>query len=148
MPAKEARKTDCLPDDGVYPIEIVAYEYMGAIQKVWQKISEIFFPLICISCSKYLPQEESENLLCFECFNAIEILEETPDTQVNAIGLYSSKPLRDLIHGLKFKRYTRAMHQVDELIDKYLEKNPNTILRTCNLITFIPLHIKREKNRG
>lgn len=129
-------------------IEIVAYEYMDVIRKVWRKTLEIFFPVICISCSKYLPPEENENLLCQECFNSIEILEEDPKTQVHSIGLYSSKPLRDLIHGLKFKRFTRAIDQIGDLVEKYLEKNPHSVLKTCNLVTFIPLHPMREKHRG
>ena len=129
-------------------IEIVAYEYMDFIRKVWRKTLEIFFPAICISCSKNLSPTEDNNLLCKECFDSIEILEEDRKTRVHSIGVYSSKPLRDLIHALKFKRYLRAMAQIGELIDKYLEKNPDSLLKTCDLITFIPLHPRREKNRG
>ena len=129
-------------------IEIVAYEYMDFIRKVWRKTLEIFFPAICISCSKNLSPTEDNNLLCKECFDSIEILEEDRKTRVHSIGVYSSKPLRDLIHALKFKRYLRAMAQIGELIDKYLEKNPNSMLRKCDLITFIPLHPQRQRVRG
>ena len=55
-------------------IEIVAYEYMDVIRKVWRKTLEIFFPAICVSCSGYLGEGEVDNLLCNRCFDSIEIL--------------------------------------------------------------------------
>ena len=121
---------------------------MLVIHKVWQKILGMLFPTICISCLGYLRTEESEKMLCGKCFDSIEILEEIPEAQVHAVGLYSSKPLRDLIHGLKFKRYIKAMDQIEELIQRYIEKNPNSILKKYDLITFIPLHPARQRVRG
>ena len=121
---------------------------MSLIRVVWSKILEILFPRICISCSRYLSQNEGENLLCDACFDSIEILEEVPGARVHSVGLYSSKPLRDLIHGLKFKRYIKAMSQIEKLIHKYFEKNPNSVLKQCDLITFIPLHPERQRKRG
>lgn len=121
---------------------------MDLIQTIWLKILELLYPQICISCSQYLLPDEREKLLCNKCFDYIEILKENHLEYVHSISLYNSKPLRDLIHGLKFKRYANAMGQIEELIQKYLDKNPNSILKTYDLITFIPMHPKRQRVRG
>lgn len=121
---------------------------MGFVGKVWGTVIDILFPPICISCHRYLVFEDKINLLCEKCFESIEICEEKPEDKILSIGYYGSKPLRKLIHVLKFKGHLRAMGQIEKLIDKYLEKNTHTSLKKSNVITFIPLYLTKQRKRG
>ena len=118
---------------------------MGITDKVWQYILQILFPAICLNCKSYLEKGQREQALCNRCFGEIELIESQPGLM--AVGLYSNSPLQALIHGLKFKHFTHTLVQIEALVSRYVRER-HMSQEHYDLITYIPLHPKRERSRG
>ena len=118
---------------------------MGITDKVRQYILQILFPAICLNCKSYLEKEQQGQALCSQCFGEIELVRSQPG--LIAIGLYRNAPLQALIHGLKFKHFTHTLVQIEALISRYVKEEymPDD---HYDLITYIPLHPQRKRQRG
>ncbi len=97
------------------------------------------YKLVCIVCG----EESPRGLTCFECSDT------TPLRGVVSAGSYHSTALRRGIHWLKFKR-VRAVAPVlaSLLVDRLLPIAPIDQLREVAVLVPIPLHVRRERQRG
>jgi len=129
---------------------------MELAKTLWQSVLEILFPPICLNCRIYLQiQEERENLLCNSCFSRIKIYSNIfkldPRFNLMAIGSYEDTALRELIHYFKYHGFLNVKIPLEKVIIKWLKVNPALaarLLHPHSLITPIPLHKKRLRERG
>ncbi|MEN3045542.1 MAG: ComF family protein [Candidatus Hydrothermales bacterium] len=88
------------------------------------------FPPFCKKCGR--------NLKKHKCSVKLNYIDE-----VFAIFNYTEK-VRDLIENYKFKRYTNLANFFAPFVLEHLEK----IVPEFDIITFVPLHPSRERERG
>lgn len=129
-----------------------------------EALLDILFPPICLHCKKNLPSEEKAAGICGLCMTQINIhttlfcaqcrarLPENKkichrDTKyMLAAAVNYDGPVKDLVHQLKYRRWTSLMNLIGPMINKYIE---NLGLRFENYIIIpIPLHPERLQKRG
>ena len=122
----------------------------------------IFFPIKCLGCGKY------GELLCFECGRKIDKIKTSTCPECGRISelgkycpscrrrlktsldgiiitaKYDTGPIKQLIAGYKYDGITGVLPILAELIN---EKIP-LLLSKNSLIAYVPLHPKRERERG
>ncbi|MEN3044979.1 MAG: ComF family protein [Candidatus Hydrothermales bacterium] len=88
------------------------------------------FPPFCKNCGRNLKKHR-----CFVKLNYVD--------QVFAIFNYTEK-IKDLIESYKFKRFTNLANFFVPFLLEYLEK----IIPEFDILTFVPLHPSKERERG
>jgi len=140
-------------------------------------ILNILFPPHCLACGTYLTTSDfklvnqKNFLLCQKCFKTIPInsgfccplchnrLPELknfchPQTKylLAAVSSYQNKAIRETIHTLKYQTVKKAAETLKPIINLYLEKTANYLLKNfdkqLSIIIPIPLYPKKEKKRG
>ncbi|MDO8429915.1 MAG: ComF family protein [bacterium] len=137
---------------------------MPYLTNIKEFILDILFPQICLSCQTSLKSEEKSDGLCAFCLSKI-ILHTTlfcgkcrarlPDNTkichkdsaylLGATTNYEDQ-IKSLIHGFKYKSWSRLQGPIKKLIIKYLQ-NLNLEFKNYIIIP-IPLHKKRQQERG
>ena len=123
-------------------------------------LTEIFFPRICLACSRRLL--EYEHVLCTFCeanlpkthfenrkSNPVEILfwGRCDIESASAYYRYLKRGnVQNLIHNFKYKGYQEIGVYIGELYGKVLIKSNR--FNTVNYIIPVPLHPKRFRTRG
>jgi len=118
------------------------------LTRVWRQILEVLFPSICLGCKTYLNKDELHRAICEVCFQKINIEEFLPEKDLIAVSSYVDTSVRALIHGLKFKRFTNTLFDIKQLIVLFLKDKSSTLSAEYDFITFVPLHLQRERTRG
>ena len=137
---------------------------MPYLTNIKEFIWDILFPPICLSCQTSLKSGEKSDSLCASCLSKI-ILHTTlfcgkcrarlPDNKkichkdspylLGAATNYE-EPIKSLIHGFKYKSWSRLQKPIKKLVIKYLQ---NLNLEFKNYIVIpVPLYKKREQERG
>jgi ComF family protein len=111
---------------------------------------DLFFPPVCIHCGKRI--DKQSDYLCQECLAKIEYLFPVV-TKVDGLSydyLISIVKYRDvvvsLIHNLKFFNLSSISDFIAELIYKQIKKIK--LILDVNIITAVPLHSVRKRERG
>ena len=123
------------------------------ILRIWRAVLDTFFPPLCIKCKNHLKNEEKSHLLCRTCFDSINInrviIRPDKDTTLFAVGRYDDIALRELIHCLKYNKFTGARNTIRALIKKYLSEI-DLVAETGKdaILIPIPLHPARRRERG
>lgn len=142
---------------------------MMAMIKVWtQKLLDIVFPQLCLSCGRNLTApEEKEFKICSFCSNQIKVVNGAycpicsrrlpellktchPQTQfiLLAVTSYGLKPVQELIQTLKYKKLASALKPWPSLIKNYLSALPDLkIDQTKTIIIPVPIHKSKERQR-
>lgn len=123
------------------------------IRKLWDKVLDILFPRICISCRRYLGGGGRSPLLCRDCFESVPIFRVAFRTerggQLLALGSYENDALRAAIHFLKYRSASSAMEPIDLWIKRYVgDLRIRDWLERDILIVPVPLHSARLRKRG
>ncbi|MZG29785.1 MAG: ComF family protein [Nitrospinae bacterium] len=145
----------------------------GGILRGFRKILDFIFPQNCISCEGNI--NESDYFLCsgcrgdigfirqpycFRCGIPADISYENPHEefvcgecrqntcqfdQARSLGFYDTV-LRKAIHHFKYRRQMGVLPEVDRLLKKYFDENPDF----CRGFTVspVPLHFNKMKERG
>lgn len=146
---------------------------VGGVVRGFRKILEFVFPQNCISCDGKI--QEAEHFLCVGCRADIGFIQQpycfqcgvpadisyaypheefvcgvcrkTPFhfDQARSLGFYDTV-LRTTIHHFKYRRQMGVLPEMDRLLEKYFEENPDF----CRGFTVspVPLHFSKMKERG
>lgn len=114
----------------------------STIQKTKTEVLDVIFPKKCVGCSCL------DAWLCSNCF--IKLLKETPvrrkinNLSVYACGNYKNKTLQKLINSIKYYGITDLVDDGAKLLATLYSV---VVIDECDLITWIPLHSKRQAER-
>jgi len=130
-------------------------------------ILDLIFPKICLGCQKPNPEG---NILCRKCLENIPINSgwfcpicqrrlPAPENPCHpkirfvlaAAAPYAEKAAQETIQALKYRQLENAAKDLEIILKKYLEKTKIVFadwLPEETLILPIPLHPKKEKDRG
>ncbi|MGN0632822.1 MAG: ComF family protein [Oscillospiraceae bacterium] len=117
---------------------------------------DIFFPNRCASCDAVI---EWDKVLCGECEDALEYIEERPwqalfPSEINgeapffdaAEALFWYKgAAKDAVLGLKYRKAANFAEYAGERLS---EKLDNDIIGVIDLVTAVPMHSSKKKSRG
>lgn len=126
---------------------------MTSIDKIKSILLEILFPHICLNCKQVLSSNlDKEMMLCTKCFQSIHFFQDRIHLANNitliSLGSYKNGALRELIHNLKYKGVTQIEIALQKLLDDFLQTILGMEIVENDFIVPIPLHRKREKERG
>jgi len=110
-----------------------------------EKLLQILFPRVCVSCEAYIEDLEP---ICTRCLTSVEVYEDIfKDEGFNifSVGPYRNEILKTIIHDFKYKRILELESVLDKLISHYIFKNN---IRFNKILCPIPLHKRKEKLRG
>lgn len=129
--------------------------------KTLEKILDILYPPICINCKKGI--DSQKNILCKKCFNKIQIntafmcprcggrkttlnntCHKTPF--ILAPATFYHEPISALIHYYKYNNLLEIRKILAAILIVYL--NNLNINVSKFIISYIPLHKKKERERG
>ncbi len=110
------------------------------MKKLFDSILNLVFPPRCEVCRK-----GSEGALCSECFEQIKFMK--PHLGIHSVSVYEGI-LRTAIHRFKFKKRRTLAEPLGILLVKYLGRTPTLEIKEIDVIIPVPLHIKRERQRG
>ena len=128
--------------------------YMKNVKRIWRGVLDVFFPPVCVNCGKYAGEESLSFIICRPCFGSINVnsvwLPFSGNAIIAAAGSYGDKPLRELIHSLKYGGIEKSAVILGSLIAGYLTRIGLTKLVDINntVIIPIPLHRERSRKRG
>lgn len=134
--------------------------------KAKEAIFDILFPRICLNCRKSLSNEKE--FICDGCFSLIKMnsaffcpicrgrlpdMEKTCHPKSSFIiapaGKYEDPILQKIIQSFKYQGVESLAPVLGELLIKYIKNCEPQIPQLSNyLITYIPLHKNRERQRG
>lgn len=110
---------------------------------IQRQILNLFFPEYCVNC------KEIGQILCNNCYEQCQFLTSLPEIRLefNYLNeLYScfqySGPIQKLIKAFKYQSVISAANLAGEIIYH------NSSLPKASLITAVPLHHTRERERG
>jgi len=113
----------------------------------------VFFPLHCASCRTPLDPENIYGV-CPTCIEKIKPGEAFP--QKDLAGAYFTKAysasvyegvIKNIIHQLKYKNRLGLSRICSDIMVEFARKSPE-IFDGISLVTFVPLHSKRQKQRN
>lgn len=137
---------------------------MKNILKMKEALLDILFPPVCLHCGKNLRAEEKSVRICGSCISKISVHttlfcarcrarlpenrkichKDTPYMLAAAVNY--DGPVKDLVHQLKYRRWTSLSEIIRPILVSYL-KNIRLPDGDC-IIVPIPLHPERRRKRG
>ena len=124
-------------------------------------LSQIWFPDLCLLCRQHLRSSESE--ICFSCVETFPITNyhkeaENPlvkrllgRIEINHasafLHFHKAGIVQNAIHQLKYKEKNKLGEKLGRLL-AYQLKDDDSLIKNVDLIVPVPLHWKREKERG
>ena len=115
-------------------------------------IADLFYPPRCPVCYKYI--EDRCEILCGQCSESIMAVERYPFDrpplkEIWRLTRYKGGT-RDIILDLKFNNKLNRIAVTNKILDKALGFNIDLqkLINEIDIATFVPLHEKREKERG
>jgi ComF family protein len=105
---------------------------------------DFLFPPHCLECSR------AGKLLCEECQNKIPApppVQDSPYFEKHATAEFSGT-IRKAIHALKYEQQFRYATPLADRLTSYYSKHKEKHLRQATVITAVPLHNSRLKERG
>lgn len=138
---------------------------MNYLIKIKELALDILFPPICLNCLRHLNAEEKTSGLCADCFAKITVhtslfcsacrarlpknIKICHKDSAYLLGAATNfdEAARNLIHQLKYHSWSRLQKPIKNLLEIYF-KNLNLKLAGNWLVIPIPLHKKRERERG
>lgn len=137
---------------------------MENILKMKEALLDILFPPVCLHCIKNLSRKEKSIRLCDACIAEISVhttlfcancrarLPENKkichrDTSyILAAAVNYDGPVKDLVHQLKYRRWTSLINLIRPLMNDYIK---NLALSVDGYaVVPIPLHPDRRQERG
>lgn len=135
---------------------------MVAVAKAYlTDLFNLFYPNVCLSCSKALIK--GEEVLCFKCENELPQTGYWNDGEnrlakrfwgrvpvqgtVALFKFHKGGEIQNLLHALKYKGRKEAGEYCGKMLGHYL-KQSDSIIQNVDLIVPVPLHWKKEKQRG
>lgn len=137
---------------------------MKNILKMKETLLDILFPPVCLHCGENLQVEEKSVRICNSCISKISIhatlfcarcRARLPENikichknthYMLAAAVNYDGPVKDLVHQLKYRRWTSLSDIIRPLLASYLK---NIRLPAKNyVIVPIPLHPERRRERG
>lgn len=107
-------------------------------------LTDFLFPPFCVKCNRF------GNYLCPNCFQHLQFYDQQLEIQIPAADfdeLYSTvhyiSPATELMKGLKYSSYWSLSETIGEMMKHFLP-----LKEKPDLLTFVPLHKKRQWNRG
>ena len=125
---------------------------MKQLREIWKIFLDILFPAICLSCGKFLSEDEKNEiaLICSPCLESIPINKIVFRTGgqylLFAASSYENAVLRNLIHEFKYRNLMTLQKPLGKIIIGYLKRVALPIQDTT--IVPIPLHPSRLRSRG
>ncbi len=122
------------------------------IKLIYRRTLDLILPLRCVACNTSI-ESNVHGPICLKCLDAILIFrrfsELRPEVYLAAIGLYEDIILRKLIQQLKYRKLRSLKGALAELIRRYfLNVNPAKIVGGHTVVVPVPLHPRRERERG
>lgn len=133
----------------------------AAVQEYFTDLFNLFYPNVCLSCSKTLLK--GEEVLCFKCENELPQTGywNQPDNRlaqrfwgrvplqgcVALFKFHKGGEIQNLLHALKYKGRKEAGEYCGAMLGQYL-KQSDSVIQNIDLIVPVPLHWKKEKMRG
>lgn len=123
------------------------------------KITQIFFPDLCIGCDNRLLHEETN--MCIKCELSLVgnqfdyksrylkelFLPHFPITEAYSLFFFNKNtPLQNIIHGLKYKGLSKNGVWLGQQLKN--QSHIKSLLQTVDYILPIPIHHQRLKKRG
>jgi ComF family protein len=127
---------------------------MKGIRRIWRIVLDIVFPPVCVSCRRHAGEGSPGSMICRPCFDSINInslwLPQTVNIVIAAVGSYSDRPLRELIHSLKYGKMERSAGILGKIMGEYVRRTGLMNLIDVNnaVIVPIPLHGEKIMKRG
>ncbi|MFK7002617.1 amidophosphoribosyltransferase [Flavobacterium covae] len=125
-----------------------------------KKLINLFFPDLCLGCQDLLVNNEQS--ICLECRHNLPLTYQWTKTNneafikfygkiqvehVSSMFYYHKEGIgQKLIHNLKYKGHIEIGSLLGKWHAEYLQNLP--VLNTINYIIPVPLHPKKEKERG
>ncbi len=113
---------------------------------------DLFYPPRCPVCEKYI--ENRRDILCDECEKNILNIEcaritGLPFKEIWKLTRYKGGTQK-IINDIKFDQKLNELSVIKKILDKVLNSNIKlkTMLETIDIATAVPLHEKREQERG
>ncbi len=113
------------------------------MKSLWKILQELLFPRFCVGCSKPF------TYLCQNCYEQIHFFTLPITLKLDDISLdqllscaHYGFPISNLIKEMKYSHVKGLATFAGQLIDYTMN------LPTVDLITSVPLHPKRQKDRG
>lgn len=122
---------------------------MQIVREFAKSFVNLFYPAHCFVCSKPV-EASSSSRVCENCLGAIKRNSMPPFELENAPAMAYSAclyegPLKELIHKFKYNGKAALASTLSGLMLKYIDENSE--LSGVDLITVVPLHKKRLKER-
>jgi ComF family protein len=133
---------------------------MQLVKDIWNAFTDIIYPRVCPACEQGLGLDEKE--LCLSCRLNLPVTDyhTFPDNPVArhfwgkvpleaATALYhfhKDGKVQHLLHQLKYKNRKDIGLLLGKLLAESLREHP--VFSTCDLITSVPLHPRKEARRG
>ena len=115
-------------------------------------IIDFFYPPHCPVCNKYI--EDRDVILCSQCSENIMAVERypydrPPIKEIWRLTKYKGGT-REIIRDLKFSNKLDRIKVTNKILDKALQSDDDLqqFMKKIEIATFVPLHAKREKERG
>jgi ComF family protein len=133
---------------------------MNTLLQTISDVLELFFPRICITCGNRLMTQEK--FLCLDCYHDIPRTNFHLDPENKAAQLFwgrvktenvfsfyyfrKGSKYQKLIHSLKYRGMKELGYEAGKWIGTAISSN--NMLNNFDLIVPVPLHPKKEKQRG
>lgn len=124
---------------------------MQTVKKIAKNFINLFYPLHCLGCAKPI-DALNEFRVCSHCAASIKNNAMPPfeleETSVRAYSacLYEGQ-LKKLVHNFKYQGKTVLSKMFAKLMIDYIKKEDPAILDGIDLITYVPLHKIRLRER-
>ena len=122
---------------------------------------ELFYPDICLACSEKLLK--GEQVICFKCNGELPVTDHWSDSNnamakrfwgrvelQGAAALFQfqkGEHVQHLLHQLKYRNRQDVGEHLGKMLGRQLLQ-PATIIKNIDLIVPVPLHWKKQKQRG
>lgn len=134
---------------------------LAPIRHLLTDVFNLFYPKVCLTCENTLHQHEE--VICYQCENSLPLTGHYKDAEnelakrlwgrieiQGAMGLYDfhkGAQVQQLLHELKYRKRQDAGAYMGRLLGEQL-RQPDSIIKGIDIIVPVPLHPKKEKQRG
>lgn len=134
---------------------------LKSIRALLTDVFNLFYPKVCITCDSVL--HNHEEIICYQCEAGLPLTNHYNDAENElakrlwgrievqaAMGLYDfhkGAQVQELLHQLKYRKRQDAGTYMGKLLGEQLVRE-DCIVKEIDLIVPVPLHPKKEKQRG
>lgn len=134
---------------------------LAPVRHLLSDVFNLFYPRVCLTCDNTL--HKHEEVVCMHCENSLPLTNHYNDAEnelakrlwgrieiQGAMGLYDfhkGAQVQQLLHELKYRKRQDAGIYMGKLLGEQLKQN-DCIIKKIDVIVPVPLHPKKEKQRG